>query len=151
MTKVDRWIYNTITIYSEAKSIAIVGPADKKLLYLAIKNIGPYQMKKRFVVTMYDYDPQRASEDITTADVVFDLELKEDLIINYACEKMWPLGKMYKGKEFILVGDNEHHNGDCNPITSNKQLVEQNELKDVWEFNELNRWKGKFYMVAGCN
>jgi len=151
MTKVDRWIYNTITIYSEAKSIAIVGPADKKLLYLAIKNIGPYQMKKRFVVTMYDYDPQRASEDITTADVVFDLELKEDLIVNYACEKMWPLGKMYKGKEFILVGDDEHHNGDCNPITSNKQLVKQNELKDVWEFNELNRWKGKFYMVAGCN
>ena len=108
-------------------------------------------MKKRFAVTMYDYDPQRAGEDITTADVVFDLELKEDLIVNYACEKMWPLGKMYKGKEFILVGDDEHHNGDCNPITSNKQLVKQNELKDVWEFNELNRWKGKFYMVAGCN
>ncbi len=151
MTKVDRWIYNTITIYSEAKSIAIVGPADKKLLYLELKNIGPYNMKKRFAVTMYDYDPQRAGEDITTADVVFDLELKEDLIVNYACEKMWPLGKMYKGKEFILVGDDEHHNGDCNPITSNKQLVKQNELKDVWEFNELNRWKGKFYMVAGCN
>ena len=151
MTKVDRWIYNTITIYSEAKSIAIVGPADKKLLYLELKNIGPYNMKKRFAVKMYDYDPQRAGEDITTADVVFDLELKEDLIVNYACEKMWPLGKMYKGKEFILVGDDEHHNGDCNPITSNKQLVKQNELKDVWEFNELNRWKGKFYMVAGCN
>tara|TARA_B100000809_G_scaffold86915_1_gene85371 strand:+ start:381 stop:836 length:456 start_codon:yes stop_codon:yes gene_type:complete len=151
MTKVDRWIYNIITIYSEAKSIAIVGPADKKLLYLELKNIGPYNMKKRFNVTMYDYDPQRAAEEITTADVVFDIKLEEDLIINYACEKMWPLGKMYKGKEFILVGDDEHHNGDCNPITSNKQLIKQNGLKDVWEFNELNRWKGKFYMVAGCN
>ena len=152
MTKVDRWILNTITIYSEAKTIAIVGPGDRRMLYNELENIGPYDGKKRFYpITMYDYDPQRAGDNIVTADVVFDLELKEDLIINYACEKMWPLGEMYRGKEFVLIGDNEHHNGDCNPIISNKQLIEQNHIKEIWSFNEMNRWKGKYFMVYGCN
>ena len=145
MKPVDGWIYTQVTTFTDASTVAIVGPADKRNLYEALQAL-PY-----LECTMYDFDPQRADENIVTADVIFDLELKEDLIINYACEKMWPLGQMYKGKEFILIGDNEHHNGDCNPITSNKQLIKQNELKDVWEFNEMNRWKGKFFMVAGCN
>jgi hypothetical protein len=101
---------------------------------------------------MYDYDPARGSDkNIINKDVVFDVELKEDLIINYACEKMWPLGKIYKGREFILIGDNEKHNGDCNPITGNKMLIEQNEITEVWSFNEFTRWKGKYFTVFGCN
>lgn len=145
MTQVDAWIYTQITTFSEAESIAIVGPADKRNLY------DEFNAVDRLTVNMYDYDPQRACDEIITADVVFDIELKEELIINYACEKMWPLGKIYKDREFILVGDNEHHNGDCNPITGNKQLAEQNELKEIWTFNEFNRWKGKYYVVYGCN
>ena len=101
---------------------------------------------------MYDYDPARGKdENIINKDVVFDIELKEDLIINYACEKMWPLGKIYKDREFILVGDNERHNGDCNPITSNRMLIEQNGIEEIWSFNEFTRWKGKYFVVFGCN
>lgn len=33
MTQVDAWIYTQITTFSEAESIAIVGPADKRNLY----------------------------------------------------------------------------------------------------------------------
>jgi hypothetical protein len=146
MTKIDAWIYTQVTTFSDAESIAIVGPARKRELWKEFSSI------KRLTVNLYDYDPQRASEDIITADVVFDIELKEDLIINYACEKMWPLGKIYKGREFILIGDNEKHNGDCNPIISNKMLIEQNELTEVWSFNEINRWGDtKYFMVYGCN
>ena len=145
MTIIDAWIYTQVTTFSDAESIAIVGPADKRNLWNEFNSI------KRLKVNMYDYDPQRAEDNIITADVVFDIELKEDLIINYACEKMWPLGKIYKGREFILIGDNEKHNGDCNPIISNKMLIEQNEITEVWSFNEFPRWKGKYFAVYGCN
>jgi hypothetical protein len=64
---------------------------------------------------------------------------------------MWPLGKIYKDREFILVGDNERHNGDCNPITSNRMLIEQNGIEEIWSFNEFTRWKGKYFVVFGCN
>ena len=145
MKPVDGWIYTQVTTFTDASTVAIVGPADKRNLYEALQAL-PY-----LECTMYDFDPQRADENIVTADVIFDLELKEDLIINYACEKMWPLGEMYRGKEFVLIGDNEHHNGDCNFIDSNKQLVEQNGITELWEFNEIERWKGTYFMVAGCN
>ena len=145
--KVNKWIEDVINLYSEAKTIAIVGMADKRNVYAWL-----CENPRGFEVTMYDYDPQRADDNVITADVIFDdIELTQDLIINYACEKMWPLGKIYKGKEFILIGDNEHHNGDCNFIDSNKQLVEQNGITELWEFNEIRRWKGTYFMVAGCN
>lgn len=144
--KVNKWVEDVVSLYSEAKTVAIVGMADKRNIYSWLSNHPQFDK-----VTMYDYDPQRAAEDVVTTDVVFDIELEEDLIINYACEKMWPLGEMYKNREFILIGDDEHHNGDCNAIDSNKQLIEQNCITDVWEFNKVPRWKGHYFMVAGCN
>jgi hypothetical protein len=147
MTKVDAWIYTQVTTFSDAETIAIVGPAGKRNLYDEFKTIKHFKE-----VNMYDYDPAlKNDKNIINKDVVFDVELKEDLIINYACEKMWPLGKIYKGREFILIGDNEKHNGDCNPITGNKMLIEQNEITEVWSFNEFTRWKGKYFTVFGCN
>ena len=147
MTKVDAWIYTQVTTFSDAESIAIVGPAGKRNLYDEFKQIKSFKE-----VNMYDYDPARGKdENIMNKDVVFDVELHEDLIINYACEKMWPLGKLYKDKELILVGDNERHNGDCNPIVSCRSLIEQNEITDTWSFNEFTRWKGKYFVVYGCN
>ena len=138
MKPVDGWIYTQVTTFTDASTVAIVGPADKRNLYEALQAL-PY-----LECTMYDFDPQRADENIVTADVIFDLELKEDLIINYACEKMWPLGKMYKGKEFILVGDNEHHNGDCNPIHSIDKLIEDNELTEVFDSFEIQSKNKKY-------
>ena len=141
MTKVDAWIYTQVTTFSDAESIAIVGPAGKRNLYNEFKQIKSFKE-----VNMYDYDPARAKDnDIINKDVVFDVELHEDLIINYACEKM------YKDREFILIGDNEKHNGDCNPIISNKMLIKQNEITEVWSFNEFTRWQGKYFAVYGCN
>ena len=79
MKPVDGWIYTQVTTFTDASTVAIVGPADKRNLYEALQAL-PY-----LECTMYDFDPQRADENIVTADVIFDLELKEDLIINYSC------------------------------------------------------------------
>ena len=145
MRPVDKWIVQHVQM-SDAETVALVGPSDHRNVYKELVDM------EWLSVNMYDYDPQRAGNDMVTVDVVFDIELKEDLIINFACEKMWPLGNIYKGREFILIGDNEHHNGDCNPINSNKDLIKQNELTEVWSFNQIKRWGNtKHFMVYGCN
>jgi len=147
MTPLDNWILQQISM-SDATSVAIVGPGDKRNLYEKFTQIKSFKE-----VNMYDYDPQRAGDGMITCDVVFDIELEEELIINYACEKMWPLGKIYKGREFILIGDNARHHGDCNPIITTRQLIKQNELTEVWSFNQLfpNHPRSKLFMVYGCN
>ena len=145
MRPVDKWIVQPVQ-RSDAETVSLVVPGEHR-------NVSHELVDMEWLsVNMYDYDPQRACNDIVTADVVFDIELKEDLIINFACEKMWPLGNIYKGREFILIGDNEHHNGDCNPISSNKDLIKQNELTEVWSFNQIKRWGNtKHFAVYGCN
>ena len=39
MTKVDAWIYTQVTTFSDAETIAIVGPAGKRNLYDEFKQI----------------------------------------------------------------------------------------------------------------
>jgi hypothetical protein len=135
------WIYSRIIGLSEAKTIALVGVSNKRELYNLLKD--------DYDVTMYDYNMEY--NDTVCKDVVFDIELKEDLIVNFACEKMYPLGDIYKSREFILIGDSEFHNGDCNPIESTQQLIEQNHIKDVYDTTTFTRWRGKYYLVYGCN
>ena len=64
---------------------------------------------------------------------------------------MWPLGKLFKNREFILIGDDEGHNGDCNPITSCEQLVKQNNIVEVYDTRIIKRWQGQYYIVHGIN
>ena len=135
------WIIEKV-LFSEIESIAIVGPGEKRELYEKLN-------KLQYDVTMYDYNP--LYKDVVNKDVVFDIELKEDLIINFACEKMYPLGDIYKSREFILIGDSEFHSGDCNPIESTQQLIEQNNIKDIYDTTTFTRWCGKYYLVYGCN
>ena len=138
------WLYSRILGLSEVETIAIVGPGAKRDLYNLLKD--------DYKVTLYDYDVKyRDDDEVVCSDVVFDIELKEDLIINFACEKMFPLGSIYKSREQILVGESEHHNGDCNPIESCETLIEQNNIKDVYDTTVFPRWRGKYYIVYGCN
>jgi len=143
MREIDKWIQQK-AFETDCESISMVGVSDKRELYVHLKHI--------FDVDMIDYDIRfNEDEEVICKDVVFDEVEFKDLIINYACEKMWPIGKIYKGKEFILVGDNDYHNGDCNPITSCEQLAEQNELTEVYAQSEFKRWRGKYYVVYGVN
>jgi len=143
MTELDRWIQQK-AFETDCESISMVGVSDKREMY--------EQLKHMFDVEMIDYDIRfKYNKGVICKDVIFDKVELKDLIINYSCEKMWPIGKIYKGREFILVGDNEHHNGDCNPITSCEQLIEQNELTEVYDKYEFKRWRGRYYVVHGCN
>ena len=57
----------------------------------------------------------RDMPNVICKDFVFDnVELKE-CVLNYNCEKTYPVGRLHKGV-FILRGDDNEHNGDCNPI-----------------------------------
>ena len=96
--KVNQWIQDVINLHSEARTVAIVGMADKRNVYTWLCE-NP-QFKE---VTMYDYDPQRADENVITADVIFDdIELTQELIINFACEKMWPLSAFLLNLDRII-------------------------------------------------
>ena len=69
---------------------------------------------------------------IICSDFVFDnIELKE-CVLHYNCEKTYPVGRMHEGV-FILRGDDKEHNGDCNPTYSIDQLVEDNNLTEVFD------------------
>ena len=55
---------------------------------------------------------------ITCKDFVFDDVTFKDCVVNYNCEKSYPVGKMKSELTLILKGDDKEHNGDCNPIKS---------------------------------
>jgi hypothetical protein len=47
----------------------------------------------------------------------------------------------------ILIGDNDQHNGDCNPIESCEQLIIQNKITKVYS----TAIDGKHFIVHGTN
>ena len=95
-----------------------------------------------------DYNPKYSNkENYICKDFIFDnVELNTECIVHYNCEKTWPIGKIYKG-DMILIGDNDMHNGDCNPISSHEQLIEQNGITEV--YNKII--DGKHFIVYGSN
>lgn len=98
-------------------------------------------------LNIIDYDPKFMDNPLyTVRDFIFDdVEFKE-CVVNFNCEKTYPLGKVYKG-DMILIGDNDCHNGDCNPISSTQQLIEQNDIKTVYK----EYVDGKHFIVYGTN
>ena len=76
-------------------------------------------------------------------DFVFDNVKLNECVINYNCEKTYPVGRLHKGI-FILRGDDKEHNGDCNPIYSVYDLIEQNNLTEVYDTCEI-KYKNKNY------
>lgn len=85
-------------------------------------------------------------------DFVFDGVRLKPCVLHYNCEKTFPVGRMHEGT-FILRGDNKEHNGDCNPIYSIEQLVEDNNITQVYDTYEcVNRnRKYKHFYVYGTN
>lgn len=92
-------------------------------------------------LTLYDYDPKFGNP----VDAIFDNVEFDDLVVVFNAEKHYPLGKLIS-REMIVVGDNMQRNGDCNPVSSCQQLIEQNNLTGVTYQKEFDKWcivKGK--------
>ena len=99
-------------------------------------------------VIAYDYDPKFiGAPNYLVKDFIFDdVDFNCECVVNWNCEKTYPLGKIYTG-DMILIGDNKQHNGDCNPIESCEQLITQNEIKHVYSTAII----GKHFIVHGTN
>ena len=80
-----------------------------------------------------------------------NIELKE-CVLHYNCEKTYPVGRMHEGV-FILRGDDKEHNGDCNPTYSIDQLVEDNNLTEVFDHYQKPSKNKRYtqYYVYGTN
>ena len=104
----------------------------------------------------YDIDPlvcqvnKHISSNVFNKDVIFDdIKIYEGIIVNKYCEVCYPVGKIFKGK-FALIGSDNPHLSCINPIKSCQQLIDQNELSEVYYKTEING-KHNYYMVLGCN
>ena len=85
-------------------------------------------------------------KDKIFANIVFLIRIFWVIFNDRDWETTWPIGKIYKG-DMILIGDNDMHNGDCNPISSHEQLIEQNGITEV--YNKII--DGKHFIVYGSN
>lgn len=85
-------------------------------------------------------------------DFAFDEIKLKNCVVNYNCEKTYPVGKMHEGI-FILRGDDQEHNGDCNPVYSVDQLIEENNLTEVFATYQTKQKNKKYnhYCVYGTN
>ena len=94
----------------------------------------------------------RDMPSVICKDFVFDKVKLHACVLHYNCEKTYPVGKIHKGI-FILRGDDENHNGDCNPIHSIDKLVEDNELTEVFDSFDMqhNNRNYKQFCVYGTN
>lgn len=100
-------------------------------------------------VNAIDYDPKffgSGGSGYEVKDCIFDEVEFGECVVHFNCEKTYPIGRLYKG-DMILIGDNDRHNGDCNPVTSCEQLIEQNQIVEVFE-QYIN---GKHFIVYGTN
>lgn len=129
---------------SDWDNVSLVAPADLPWEYENISRMG-------ISYHCYDIDPRYSSyETYTICDPIFDPVTLSRCIVNFNAQKMYPIGKVYKG-EFIIVGSDTMHNGDCNVITSCEQLIEQNELHTVYKKLEIPTNRNTFYFVWGEN
>jgi len=79
-------------------------------------------------------------------DAVFDDVDFSELVIVFNAEKHYPIGRLVES-EFIIVGDNDQHNGDCNPIDSFDKIIEQNSITNVMNKEQIEKW----WIVHGTN
>ena len=88
--------------------------------------------------------------NVHNVDIIFDnVKFRNGVIVNKFCENTFPIGKIYKGN-FILIGSDNPHLSNVNKINSTKMLMDQNEIKTIYqEYSFFN--KHNFYLVAGCN
>lgn len=122
-------------IESGYESVTLVACNDRSELIYNLSGIG-------IQINVIDYDPKFDNPK----DVIFDNVKFSELVVDFNAEKHYPIGKVYKG-DMIVIGDNDQHNGDCNPITSCDQIILDNEITKV-DFNyNIDKW----YIVKGSN
>ena len=139
MKKLDEMILNEITDRG-FESVTFVGANERSLLTRTLKGLG-------IEVDSVDSDPKFDNP----RDAVFDDIDFNEVVVVFNAEKHFPIGQIHKGN-FIIIGDNEHHNGDCNPITCTSQLVEQNKIKKHWFNYEIEKTNGdRWFIVGGSN
>ena len=93
-------------------------------------------------VDVIDYDPKFSFP----RDAIFDDIKFKELVVDFNAEKHYPIGKVYKG-DMIVIGDNDKHNGDCNPIDNVDILIEQNDIKTIDFAYNIGKW----FVVKGNN
>lgn len=130
----DRLLRDLI-IDDGCESVSLIGHGDRERLIREIKGILPD-------VDLIDYDPKFDNP----RDVVFDDVPFKELLVVFNSEKHYPVGKLVN-RRMIVVGDNDQHNGDCNPIDSCELLIKQNNLIDI-EYQEVF---GKWFIVKGTS
>ena len=151
LDNVDKYqtVYDWI-ILSDCDQVSIVAPGTVPDYYN--KLYPSYGITVRY----YDYDPKFTDVDnFTICDVVFDRPTLTGLIVSCNAQKMYPLGRLYQG-EFIIIGTDANHNGDCNPVTSCQQLIEQNNISTVYKqaratHSGHERFTYTTYIVWGTN
>jgi hypothetical protein len=113
---------------------------------------------------MFFYDSDKTVFDINNKnfnnvyhnDVIFDSLKLDGVFVNKYCEYTFPVGKVYRG-EFILIGCDDDSLHICNPIKSNNQLIDQNDVLNVYyrkEWSVIREYDQKhlnYFMVVGCN
>ena len=128
----DRLLRDLI-IEDGCESVTLVGHGDRANLIRDVQGI-------LSEVDLVDYDPKFDNP----RDAVFDdIDFKE-LVVVFNAEKHFPIGQL-TSRRMIVVGDNDQHNGDCNPISSCEMLIEQNNMVDV-EFQQVFE---KWFIVKG--
>jgi hypothetical protein len=135
-----RWIMEE----SNWDKFSIIAPGDLPWKYDSLRKLG-------ITFRCYDIDPRyRESEFYSVLDPVFDPVQLERCILNLNAQKMYPLGKLYSG-EFIIVGSDTAHNGDCNVITSCEQIIEQNCITEVMKTESVVTSRNSYFFVWGRN
>lgn len=116
----------TLDIFTRYDSITFLACNDIKPLLSALHNMG-------IDISAIDYDPKFKDQDFyINKDFVFDdVVYNSQLVTHVNCEKTYPL--INHSGDVLLRGDDKNHNGDCNPVYSTNQLIEQFNLKDVYQ------------------
>lgn len=131
---VEKLLLNAI-IDGGYESVTFVASNERPRLVREVKGLG-------IDLDVIDYDPKFENP----RDAIFDDVTFNELVVDFNTEKHYPIGKVYKG-DMIVIGDNDQHNGDCNPITSCAQIINDNEITKVdFDYN-IDKW----YIVKGSN
>lgn len=133
-------IFSLLTNYND---VILLAPGKKESDINSLITLG-------INVKAIDYDPKfNQWPYYEIADFIFDkVDLTTECLVHLNCEKTYY--KINYTGDIILRGDDRHKNGDCNPITSCEQLIEQYQLKKVYETYVQDFSKYKQYVVWGC-
>ena len=141
--RVDNQLAYDWLMESQWEQVSYIAPGEIPDRFLMVDKLG-------IKYNCFDMNPMYNGKFII-CDVIFDYPKGiYNNILNFNCHKMYPIGKLYRG-EFILIGSDDRHPGDCNPVDSCDQLIEQNLLTTVYKQEKVSTDRNNFYIVFGNN